>query len=218
MAEASREAGRVALRWWRWWPGWIGYVAAAWSLASSVRFSARGSLALRTGRRSPPSCCGRCGEPRSARPRSPTISVGAASASTAADCNGPDRGKAVVNPKERGSETRGANRKNKSNRVLGHPGVPVGDDDPFRCHRDGDVHGVPQRLPRPPSVARTRVGVHVREGSERLLPAPRVPLLNVRPRSNFLVFYGGSDGYLADKGSSSAQEESSTRSTVMPSR
>jgi hypothetical protein len=33
MAEASREAGRVALRWWRWWPGWIGYVAAAWSLA-----------------------------------------------------------------------------------------------------------------------------------------------------------------------------------------
>src|SRR5215218_1430394 len=33
MAEASREAGRVALRWWRRWPGWIGYVAAAWSLA-----------------------------------------------------------------------------------------------------------------------------------------------------------------------------------------
>ncbi len=33
MAEASREAGRVALRWWRGWPGWIGYVAAAWSLA-----------------------------------------------------------------------------------------------------------------------------------------------------------------------------------------
>ncbi|HET9965602.1 MAG TPA: hypothetical protein VFQ10_09425 [Rubrobacter sp.] len=32
MAEASREAGRVALRWWRGWPGWIGYVAAAWSL------------------------------------------------------------------------------------------------------------------------------------------------------------------------------------------
>jgi hypothetical protein len=33
MAQASREAGRVALRWWRRWPGWIGYVAAAWSLA-----------------------------------------------------------------------------------------------------------------------------------------------------------------------------------------
>src|SRR5687767_4012455 len=32
MAEASREAGRAALRWWRRWPGWIGYVAAAWSL------------------------------------------------------------------------------------------------------------------------------------------------------------------------------------------
>ncbi len=36
MAEASREAGRVALRWWRRWPGWIGYVAAAWSLAYGV--------------------------------------------------------------------------------------------------------------------------------------------------------------------------------------
>ena len=33
MAEASREAVRVALRRWRRWPGWIGYVAAAWSLA-----------------------------------------------------------------------------------------------------------------------------------------------------------------------------------------
>jgi hypothetical protein len=33
MVQASREAGRVALRWWRRWPGWIGYVAAAWSLA-----------------------------------------------------------------------------------------------------------------------------------------------------------------------------------------
>jgi hypothetical protein len=32
MAEASREAGRAALRWWRRWPGWIGYVAAVWSL------------------------------------------------------------------------------------------------------------------------------------------------------------------------------------------
>src|SRR3712207_7306374 len=32
MAEASREADRAALRWWRRWPGWIGYVAAAWSL------------------------------------------------------------------------------------------------------------------------------------------------------------------------------------------
>ena len=33
MAEASRGAGRAALRWSRRWPGWIGYVAAAWSLA-----------------------------------------------------------------------------------------------------------------------------------------------------------------------------------------
>src|SRR5215216_2088367 len=33
MAGASREAGRVALRWWRRWPAWIGYGAAAWSLA-----------------------------------------------------------------------------------------------------------------------------------------------------------------------------------------
>jgi len=32
MAEASREVGRAALRWWRRWPGWIGYLAAAWSL------------------------------------------------------------------------------------------------------------------------------------------------------------------------------------------
>jgi hypothetical protein len=32
MTEASRESGRVALRWLRRWPGWIGYVAAAWSV------------------------------------------------------------------------------------------------------------------------------------------------------------------------------------------
>src|SRR5918998_2514454 len=36
MAEASREAGRTALRWWRRWPGWIGYVAAAWSVVYSL--------------------------------------------------------------------------------------------------------------------------------------------------------------------------------------
>ena len=36
MAEASREAGRAALGWWRRWPTWIGYVAGAWSLAYGV--------------------------------------------------------------------------------------------------------------------------------------------------------------------------------------
>jgi hypothetical protein len=32
VAEALRESGRAALRWWRRWPGWVGYVAAVWSL------------------------------------------------------------------------------------------------------------------------------------------------------------------------------------------
>lgn len=53
----------------------------------SVRSSVREYSAQRTGRPSLPSCCGRCGEPRSARRRSPTTIAGAASASTAADCN-----------------------------------------------------------------------------------------------------------------------------------
>jgi hypothetical protein len=42
-----------------------------------------------------PSCCGRCGGSRSARPRSPTTTGGEASASTAADRNGPDLGEAL---------------------------------------------------------------------------------------------------------------------------
>jgi hypothetical protein len=36
MAEAPRDSGRVALRWWRRWPGWIGYAAVAWSLVYGI--------------------------------------------------------------------------------------------------------------------------------------------------------------------------------------
>jgi hypothetical protein len=36
MAEAPRDSGRVALRWWRRWAGWIGYVAVAWSLVYGI--------------------------------------------------------------------------------------------------------------------------------------------------------------------------------------
>jgi hypothetical protein len=36
MAEAPRDSGRVALRWWRRWPGWIGYAAADWSLVYGI--------------------------------------------------------------------------------------------------------------------------------------------------------------------------------------
>src|SRR5215204_7377196 len=67
--------------------------------------------------------------------------------------------------------------------VLDHPGVPVGDDDSPGRHRDGDVHGVPQRLLRPPSISRNRPGVYGCQGPERFLPAPGFPRMDYWRRS-----------------------------------
>jgi hypothetical protein len=50
-----------------------------------------GVLSAENGAALAPELLCRCGEARSARRRSPTITTGAASASTAAECNGPDR-------------------------------------------------------------------------------------------------------------------------------
>jgi len=91
MVEASRQAGagttRATSPSWRRWTGWVGYAAGL----MFVRLTLTGELASvlgegssrRTiGRRSPPSCCDRCGERRSAPRRWPTTG-GAEGADTA---------------------------------------------------------------------------------------------------------------------------------------
>src|SRR5829696_6290976 len=80
------------------------------------------------------------------------------------------------------AETKGEDHEETTGHVRVRPGACLGADDLFRCPRVRYVDRLSKYLPRRTPLARDRDGVRDRQGSGRLLPAPRFRQLDHRYR------------------------------------